>query len=358
MIQTEVLRVHPTRPAAAKIQRAAAVLRQGGLVAFPTETVYGLGANALDAAAVARIFEAKGRPAYDPLIVHLAAPEELPQVARELPELAWMLARAFWPGPLTLVLPKAPAVPSNVTAGRDTVAVRVPSHPVAAALLRAAGVPVAAPSANRFGHTSPTTAAHVLEDLEGRIDLVLDAGPTPVGVESTVLDLTAEEPTVLRPGGVSVEALAAVLGRPPRLVQPPVGEHGETPPAGLPSPGLLAKHYAPRAELWLLLGPLDAVLMEMRRRTAELARQGRRVGLLVASEDWPLLQDLPAVIVCAGSARRPATIARRLYTALRELDRRGVDVILARDFGSAGLALAVRDRLLRASGGRVAVVAQ
>lgn len=357
MVQTVVLRVHPSRPAAAKIQRAAAVLRQGGLVAFPTETVYGLGANALDAAAVARIFKAKGRPAYDPLIVHLAAPEELPQVAREVPELAWTLARAFWPGPLTLVLPKAPAVPSNVTAGRDTVAVRVPSHPVAAALLRAAGVPVAAPSANRFGHTSPTTAADVLEDLGGLIDLVLDAGPTPVGVESTVLDLTAEEPVVLRPGGVSVEALAAVLGRPPRLARPPLGEDLETPPAGLASPGMLPQHYAPRAELWLLLGPPDAVLTEMRRRTIELARQGRRVGLLVAGEDCPRLQDLPAVIRSAGSARRPATVARGLYTALRELDRRGVDVILARDFGSTGLALAVRDRLLRASGGRVAVVA-
>jgi|DewCreStandDraft_1066081.scaffolds.fasta_scaffold00323_28 L-threonylcarbamoyladenylate synthase len=353
MVQTEVLRVHPTRPAAAKIKRAAAVLRQGGLVAFPTETVYGLGANALDEKAVARIFAAKGRPAYDPLIVHLATPEELPRVVREVPELAWTLARAFWPGPLTLVLPKAPNVPPNVTAGRHTVAVRVPSHPVAAALLRAADLPVAAPSANRFGHTSPTTAAHVLEDLNGRVDLVLDAGPTPVGVESTVLDLTAEEPTVLRPGGVSIEALAAVLGRPPRLAHPTVVEGAEVPAEGLASPGMLAKHYAPHAELWLLLGPQEAVLAEMRRRVLELACAGRRVGLLVADEDRARLEDVPAVLVSVGSVRRPAVIARRLYTALRELDRRAVEVILARDFGSAGLALAVRDRLLRASGGRV-----
>jgi L-threonylcarbamoyladenylate synthase len=354
MAQSVVVRVHPTRPAGTKIQRAARLLQQGGLVAFPTETVYGLGAHALDAAAVARIFAAKGRPAYDPLIVHLASPDELPRVARAIPELAWKLAGAFWPGPLTLVLPKATIVPAGVTAGRDTVAARVPSHPVALALLRAAALPAAAPSANRFGHTSPTTAAHVLDDLAGRVDLVLDAGPTPVGVESTVLDLTAAQPTVLRPGGVGVEALTAVLGTPPRVAGPDtlVPRASKAAP-GLPSPGLLTQHYAPRAELWLVLGPTSGVLAHMRARAQALTSKGRCVGLLIAAEDAPYFSGLPVVVASVGSLQQSATVARQLFGALRDLDRQQVEAVLARDFGSAGLALAVRDRLLRASGGRI-----
>ena len=212
MRQTEVLKIDPTCLAEPLIAQAAEVLRAGGLVAFPTETVYGLGANALDADAVKGIFAAQERPAYDPLIVHLAEAAELPQVTVGIPPAAWTLAANFWPGPLTLVLPRRTEVPPEVTAGGGTVAVRVPLHPVAQALIRAAGVPVAAPSANRFGHLSPTCAEDVLADLEGRIDLVLDGGPTSVGVESTVLSLVTSVPTILRPGGVSREALENVLG--------------------------------------------------------------------------------------------------------------------------------------------------
>src|SRR5262245_22416754 len=198
---TKIIIVNPVAPEPAVIQQAASVIRAGGLVAFPTETVYGLGANALDATAVARIFAAKGRPASDPLIVHIAAFAQLDDIAEQIPPLARELAAAFWPGPLTLVLRRRSIVPANVSAGRETVAVRMPAHPVALALCGAAGVPIAAPSANLFTRTSPTEAEHVLEDLAGRIDLLLDGGPTPIGLESTVLDLTQSPPALLRPGG-------------------------------------------------------------------------------------------------------------------------------------------------------------
>ncbi|MER3421280.1 MAG: threonylcarbamoyl-AMP synthase, partial [Chloroflexota bacterium] len=210
-MKTEVLRCTSPERDREAIVRAARVIRAGGLVAFPTETVYGLGANAFDAEAVAGIYRAKRRPPEDPCIVHIAAVAELPRVAARIPHQVEALAH-FWPGPLSVILPRAEAIPPIVTAGRPTVAVRVPAHPVALALIREAGVPIAAPSANRFMHTSPTTAQHVWDDLAGAIDLILDGGPTPVGVESTVLDLTGEVPTVLRPGAVTVEQLRAVLG--------------------------------------------------------------------------------------------------------------------------------------------------
>lgn len=332
---------------AAAIAEAAALIRAGGLVAFPTETVYGLGANALDAAAAQRIFRAKGRPAEDPLIVHLAAAADLPRVALAIPPLAEQLAAIFWPGPLTLVMPRAPAVPALVSAGRDTVAVRVPSHPVAQALLRAAALPIAAPSANRFGHTSPTTAAHVLADLDGRIDLILDDGPSPIGVESTVLDLTTPVPTLLRPGGVSLEDLQALLGT--------VALGGRAAPEGeaQAAPGLLERHYAPDAELWLCVGPAAAARAWMRERAQVLRASGQRVGLLVPDEDAALLADLGADIETLGPAAELAAVARRLYAALRALDARRPAVILARDLGETGLARAIRDRLSRAASGRV-----
>ncbi|HEX9038642.1 MAG TPA: L-threonylcarbamoyladenylate synthase, partial [Ktedonobacterales bacterium] len=239
------LRVTPEGEPARRIARAAGLLRAGELVAFPTETVYGLGADATNAEAVARIFVAKERPRSDPLIVHIPGVEDLASVAREIPPVAWDLARRFWPGPLTLVLPRAPRIPAIVTAGGVTVGVRAPAHPVAQALLRAAGVPVAAPSANRFMRTSPTTAAHVLEDLDGRIACVLDGGPCGVGVESSVLDLTTSPPRLLRPGAVTLEQARELL---PETLGPGEGAASE---AGAISraPGQMERHYAPRARL-------------------------------------------------------------------------------------------------------------
>lgn len=348
---TEVVVVDIHHPAPRTIRRAADVLRAGGLVVFPTETVYGLGANALDAEAVQGIFIAKDRPAYDPLIVHVVTVEDLERLVRDVPQVARRLIERFWPGPLTLVLIRSSVVPDAVTAGGDTVAVRAPSHPVARALIRAAGVPVAAPSANRFGQLSPTRAEDVLADLEGRIDLLLAAGPTPVGVESTVLSLVTPVPTILRPGGVSREALEAVLGA-VAVAERPVEPQEET----VPSPGTVLHHYAPQARLVLYRGSGDSLRRAMRAAALRLHAEGARVGLLLAEEDPAFFAGLPLILRAAGSINDVAMVARHLFSTLRELDAADVDVILARDFGTEGLGLAIRDRLTRAAGGEVVTV--
>ncbi|MFV9503438.1 MAG: L-threonylcarbamoyladenylate synthase [Oscillochloridaceae bacterium umkhey_bin13] len=328
------------------VAHAAALLRAGGLVAFPTETVYGLGGAALNPQAVAAIFAAKGRPAEDPLIVHLASADELPLVTSEVPPLAHRLATLFWPGPLTLVLPRGSAVPPAVSAGRNTVAVRVPAHPLAQALIQAIGTPLAAPSANRFGHTSPTSAAHVLVDLDGRIDAVLDGGTTPLGLESTVLDLSGPTPTLLRPGGISLEQLETLLG-------PIAVATRANPGVAMPAPGMLDRHYAPERPLWLVLGSPAAALQWIRSRTLAEQATGQRVGLLLPNEDLLALADLAADTETLGSADDPLALAHNLYAALRALDARQPDVILARDFGEVGLARALSDRLRRAAAGRI-----
>lgn len=333
-MQTVVLPVDPTEPDAGAIARAAAVLRGGGLVAFPTETVYGLGANALDPAAVGRIFAAKGRPANNPLIVHVAEAAEAGQVAAAWPEAAARLAERFWPGPLTLVLPRRAGVPDAVTAGGPTVAMRVPAHPVARALLRAAALPVAAPSANRSGHLSPTRAEHVLGGLAGRIDLVLDGGPTAGGLESTVLDTTRTPPRLLRPGLVTPGEIEAVVGRIERPEGP--APPGERP---LPSPGMLSRHYAPRA-------PLECVEEDAGGRVQDLLRAGRRVGWLTFAAAPPAdARGLCAVVMPPG----PAAYAARLYAVLHALDAAGVERIVVELPPDAEAWLAVRDRLRRAS---------
>ncbi len=348
-MMTQVLPVHPLVPEAEHIQQAAQLLRAGGLVAFPTETVYGLGANALDPQAVARIFVAKGRPASDPLIVHLASFAQIETVAQDIPPIAEQLAHQFWPGPLTLVLRKQSAIPPNVTADQETVAVRVPANPIALALIRAADLPIAAPSANLFGRTSPTSATDVLEDLNGRIDLILDGGRTQIGLESTVLDITRTPARVLRPGGTPLEQLQRLL---PDLSLRAVYE-AESSPSGLISPGTLLKHYAPRARLALLEGNREACLERMQRLVVELAREGQKVGLLVIEEDAPALRSLPAEQILLGSEANLEQVGRNLFAALRELDRRGVDTILVRTPPKASLGLTIWDRLYRAAQGKV-----
>jgi len=347
----ELIRVDPARPDDALIRRAAARLRGGGLVAFPTETVYGLGVHAMDAPAVRRLFAAKERPANDPLIVHVDGLSALEPLVARMPAAVQTLGARFWPGPLTLVLPRADRVPLEVTAGRETVAVRVPAHPVARALLAAAGVPVAAPSANLFSRPSPTRAAHVAADLDGRIDLILDGGPTAIGVESTVLDLTGPVPLVLRPGAVTIEMLRELL--------PDVGARGLASPApderqGMASPGLLARHYAPRTPL-VLYGRRDDDLRSLVREARAALDDGRAVGLLVTTDDRATLAalgaPLPALRVCElGDATDLAGVAARLYAALRELDVAGLDRILAVELpATGGLAAAIADRLRRAA---------
>ena len=318
--------------------RAAEIIRLGGLVAFPTETVYGLGANALDAQAVAKIYRAKQRPLNDPLIVHLASPEDtetLADLSRLRAKVQALTAR-FWPGPLTLVLPRRPELPPIVSAGLDTVALRMPNHPVALALIRASQTPIAAPSANRFGHVSPTTAQHVLDDLGGRIDVVLDAGPTTVGVESTVLDLTCDPPRILRPGGVTRSQLRAVLKD--IKVDDPVSSPLDVPAL---SPGMSPVHYAPRARLCVCQ---DAQEM-LSRRSAYLA-QGRSVGLLLQADQQEICSACHPYFVLG---RGMDEVARNLYAGLRALDALGVDDILVTAVPREGLGEAIADRLARAA---------
>ena len=333
------IRVSPTEPAAHAIEAAAAAIRSGGLVAFPTETVYGLGADALAQDAVARIFRAKARPATDPLIAHIASADQLDDLARDIPDRAQELCRRFWPGPLTLVLKKSPLLPANLTAGLDTVAVRMPNHAVAAALIEASGVPIAAPSANRFSRPSPTTAQHVLEDLAAEIDLLLDAGPTTIGLESTIVSLVHDPPQLLRPGGVPLEALRQLL--PDLRFEPRFLGNEEAAPA----PGTLLKHYSPRARLLLYQGDDAAVHAAMRAAVAG----DRRVGLMLSDADAAACADLDVAIECLGPDVEQAAL--RLFAAMRALDSAGVDLILARAPDKQGLGLAVWDRLLRAAEG-------
>lgn len=347
---TEVLRAMDAVADARAIERAAMLVRAGELVAFPTETVYGLGADATNAEAVRRIFAAKGRPFNDPIIVHLAHAHELERAARDVPAAAEALAARFWPGPLTLVLPRGEAIPPVVAAGGDTVGVRVPSHPIARALIEAAGVPIAAPSANRFMHTSPTTVAHVLADLDGRIACILDGGPCAVGVESTVLDLTVSPPQVLRPGGVSVEALREVL---PNVALP--ASRGGTPDTlgHARAPGQMERHYAPHARLVVFDGQGPAAVNAMLAETRAGVARGEQVGALVPDEEADSLREAGAQVVTLGPADDLNEIARHLYSGLRALDARGVDRIVCHTLDEAGLGLALRDRLRRAAGGHL-----
>lgn len=328
---------------AAGMARAVELLRAGGTVAFPTETVYGLGANALDAAAVARIFAAKQRPGWDPVIVHVEGTAMLKRVAAVPPELREQvraLMDAFWPGPLTLLLPRTAEVPDAVTAGRPLVGVRMPAHPVARELIRMSDLPLAAPSANRFGAPSPTTAAHVLADLNGRIDAVLDGGPTTVGVESTVLDLAAR--AIYRPGAVSAAMISRVIGDEVAVVTH-AGEagHGEPDAAleALPSPGMGLRHYAPQARL-VLVESQQQMLDEIAKHPAA------EVGVM-QPDDWD--QGAAGIVFRWGPWGDAETLARLLYFGLRNLDERGANVIVCPVPAMGGLGEALRDRLEKAA---------
>lgn len=315
-----------------EVSKAVQVLRAGGLVALPTETVYGLGADASNEVAVRRIFAAKGRPSTHPLIVHVADAQAARAWVRAFPDAAQRLASAFWPGPLTLVLPRSALASDAVTGGQDTVALRVPAHPLALALLQAFGGGIAAPSANRFGGVSPTSAEHVRAELGDEVDLVLDGGPCAVGVESTIVDLSGPAPRLLRPGGVPREELERVLGR---LVPLAAAD------AGVRAPGLLASHYAPRAGLALVAEP------ELAAEAARRLAAGLKVAVLAPEAVW-----LPPGALRVEVPPDAAGFARVLYAALREADALGADLILAAPPPESGLGLAVRDRLSRAAAPR------
>lgn len=350
--------------ASSQVGLAAAVkaIKAGKLVAFPTETVYGLGANALNEAAVRSIFAAKGRPADNPLIVHVPSVTAMQSLVTSAPPMLEKLAAQFWPGPLTVVVPKSTLVPQVVTAGLETVAIRVPNHPVALALLEATGLPIAAPSANRSGRPSPTQAAHVQADMADKVAVLLDGGPTGVGLESTVLDLTAAIPTVLRPGGVTAEQLAAVLGKveiDPRANALP-GDKQENRPVR--SPGMKYTHYAPRTPVTLVEGNTAAIWPAILQLAQEHSKNGL-VGLLVSDEGqcWFMQQTIDDSLLhiqSLGSRQHPETIARAIYASLRQMDEAGVAHIIIEGIPAHGLGLAIMNRLRRAAGGHIHFVGE
>lgn len=349
-MKTLVVRAVPGRGSAElkeQLHLPADILRRGGLVAFPTETVYGLGANALDSQAVRRIFQAKGRPSDNPLIVHVSSIAAVRSLAAAVSPLCERLMREFWPGPLTLIFPRSNSVPPEVAAGLETVAIRCPDHPVALALIELAGVPVAAPSANVSGKPSPTNAQHVLRDLFGRIEAVVDGGPTGYGVESTVLEVLPDGGgRVLRPGAVTVEELEEVLGT------GKVSVAQDAPAGPAPSPGMKYRHYSPEAPLWLVAAPSRTIAG----LAFEALRRGLLPGVLAETEamaDYGEALQAGAVVLDAGSRRDLETVARRLFGLLREFDEKRVDVVFSQVFPEEGLGLAVMNRLRKASGKEV-----
>ncbi len=346
MTHTLVLKVNSQEPEIERIHQAAAVIQAGGLVAFPTETVYGLGADALNAHAILELFKAKNRPLDNPPIVHVDNVREVYNLAKNVSPKAELLMEKFWPGPLTLVFQRSAQLPEVTVAGLDTVAVRMPKHKVALALIRESKCPIAAPSANLAGKPSPTSAEHVYEDLNGRIDVILDGGPTRIGVESSVLDMSVEPPMLLRPGGAPVEALQDVVGA--IQFHPFVEAKTELPAGKARSPGMLHRHYAPKARVILVEGSVPGVMAKIKEVTGSLWLQDKRVGVLATDETrWAYEAD---VVESLGTRRYVDAMAANLFRLLREFDAKEVDVIVVEGIPTEGLGLAVMNRLRKASG--------
>ncbi|NLP15095.1 MAG: threonylcarbamoyl-AMP synthase [Clostridium sp.] len=344
-MKTEILKIELNGIDKEKLRYAAEVLRGGGLVAFPTETVYGLGADALNENAVKKIFGAKGRPSDNPLIVHITEKEWAGGLATSIPPAAEILMDRFWPGPLTLVLEKSDKVPDVITAGLSTVGLRTPAHPVALALIREAGIPIAAPSANISGRPSPTTPEHVIDDLYGKVDVIVDGGCSKVGVESTVLDVTAAPPMILRPGGVSYEQLTDVLGD-VTIDASILKKHSEN---YVPrAPGMKYKHYSPKAEVTVVEGEPEKVVQKINNLIWEYKESNTAVGVLSTEQTKMLYGDVP--VISLGDRQKPETIAANLFKAFRDFDDIGIEVILAEAIDNQGIGLAVMNRLKKAAG--------
>lgn len=347
-MKTQILKINPVKPEKNQIELAARVLREGGTVAFPTETVYGLGAHALNEVAVKKIFDAKGRPSDNPLIVHISEICEVDKLVSSVPQGARKLMEAFWPGPLTIVMYRSHVIPDVITAGLSTVAVRIPSHPIARMLLSAAGVPVAAPSANLSGKPSPTVGQHVIDDLFGKVDVIIDGGSSKVGLESTVIDMTASTPLILRPGGVTYAQLKEILGE--VAIDPGVLEkleHNVTPR----SPGMKYTHYSPKADVIIVEGEGGKVAGKINELTRENQLNGLKVGVLALEKTAGLFRADKVLIV--GDENQPETVAANLFYRLREFDRLGVDIIYAQSVNDEGIGMAIRNRLNKAAGYRI-----
>ncbi len=330
-----------------KLQKAASIIREGGLVAFPTETVYGLGADALNPEASRKIYAAKGRPSDNPLIVHIAHFEDLEKITADIPKKARILGERFWPGPLTMIFAKNDRVPLATTGGLDTVAVRMPNHPIALALIEASTGYIAAPSANTSGRPSPTLAEHVREDMTGRIPMILDGGPVGIGLESTIVDFSEGTPTILRPGYITREMIAGVIGE----VRMDPGLSGTDGAARPKAPGMKYRHYAPRAEMILVKGQEGPVTDTINRLVAEAMAKGKRAGIIATDESCHRYRE--GIVKSIGTRSNEETVAHHLFGILREFDGLGVDVIYSESFSDAGLGQAIMNRMLKAAGHHV-----
>ena len=340
---SQIIKIDPQNPEENFIEKAARIIKKGGLVAFPTETVYGLGANALNKKAVKKIFEAKKRPLDNPIIVHIADFKDLFKLTKKIPKIVKNLAKIFWPGPLTLVLFKKKIVPNEVTAGSDTVAIRMPKNKIALELIKASGFPIAAPSANLAGRPSPTTAWHVFEDLGKKIDLILDGGPTKVGVESTVVDLTVKPPLILRPGGLSFEKLKKVLKD---LKPHPFLKGEKLRDKILKSPGMKYRHYAPKAPLILIEG--KDFVSKIQNLINQYKKRKKKVGVMATKETKKFYKNAN-LILTPGSRKNLEEIAKNLFKVLRQFDKKRVDIILAESFPEKGIGFAIMHRLKKAA---------
>ncbi|MDP4179825.1 MAG: L-threonylcarbamoyladenylate synthase [Bacillota bacterium] len=344
-MNTEIIRIDKNNINVDKIKAAADILRVGRLVAFPTETVYGLGANALDEEAVKKIFAAKGRPSDNPLIVHVSDKEMIEGLVKKIPEKAFELMRQFWPGALTLIMEKADCIPHIITGGLNTVAIRMPSHPIALELIKVSQIPVAAPSANISGRPSPTEAEHVIHDLSGKVDLIIDGGSSNIGLESTVLDLTVDPPMVLRPGGVTLEQLRGLLKD--VVVDPALLDitRSEFRPK---APGMKYTHYSPKADVIIVDGNIEAIVSKINELASNRISNGIKVGILATEQTREKYKSCN--VLSLGDRRKPETIAANLFKGLRELDLTGVEVIFTEAVDDTGVGLAIMNRMKKAAG--------
>lgn len=346
-METKIIQMSEEQIDKQKLEEAGAIIKAGGLVAFPTETVYGLGGDALNLASSKKIYAAKGRPSDNPLIVHIADMEALPPIVAEIPEQAKRLAEVFWPGPLTMIFRKSDLVPRETTGGLDTVAVRMPVHKVAREFIRAAGGYVAAPSANLSGRPSPTVAKYVAEDMDGRIEMIIDGGDVEIGLESTIVDMTVEEPMILRPGYITKEMLEEVLETVEEDCTLMRADSGQAPKA----PGMKYRHYAPKGDLTIVAGEALKVIDYINEQTTQAAAGGKKVGVI--GTDATIGQYHAQVCKSAGNREQDSTIAKELYRILREFDDEKVEVIYSESFSTQGLGQAIMNRLLKAAGHKV-----
>ncbi|MDO4619664.1 MAG: L-threonylcarbamoyladenylate synthase [Lachnospiraceae bacterium] len=348
-MKTEIIKVDAQQPDEALLQHAGEIIKDGGLAAFPTETVYGLGGDALNPESSKKIYAAKGRPSDNPLIVHIADYEALYPIVKKIPPAAEKLAEKCWPGPLTMIFEKTELVPDETSGGLPTVAVRMPSHPVAAALIRLSGGYIAAPSANLSGRPSPTTAAHVIEDLSGRVEMIIDGGPVDIGLESTIVDFTEEVPVILRPGYINLRMLQEILGE--VKLDPGLTAEGEQEGVRPKAPGMRYRHYAPKAPLTIVEGPDRAVIDRINELTEEAAAKGLKAGVIATAEHAGSYHA--ASVHTIGSRRDEDTIARNLFAILRDFDSEKMDILFSESLDTPRMGMAVMNRLLKAAGHQV-----